>query len=194
MTAENAGKLAAGGFFGTLKRLRDHWVLLVFAASALFWGRDTYEQFADLPDRVAAQEEQITGLQAELAVFVAGKALTGDFSPALAFPGTRHGIGDGHPGEQVMAVLDPTEWVREECRASELAAFMIDAEEQWYSVETSLARLPQLEGSQRLAFGVRVHPRMAAGRAQFLIQVTGDCGTHRQVDSSPRLHFRVLVP
>lgn len=193
MTAENAGKLAIGGFWGTLKRLRDQWVLLAFAAGALFWARDFWESFVDLPERLAVQEERVAELDAEIAVLAVRKAAV-DHSPAIAFPGTRHGIGDGRSGELVPVALDPTEWIRPECRSVELAAYVVDEAGQWHSVETSLARLPQLEGSQRLAFGVRLPDGIAAGRAQFLIQVTQDCGDHRQVDSSPRLHFRVLAP
>jgi hypothetical protein len=69
---------------------------------------------------------------------------------------------------------------------------MIDAGGNWYSVETDLGRIPTFPGPQELAFGAEIHPRMAEGRAQFLIQVVQDCGDHLQVDSSPRLHFRVL--
>ncbi len=113
-------------------------------------------------------------------------------SEALAFPGERHAIDDGRPGALVTVVLAPVVRVRADCRNSDFAAFMIDAGGRWYSVETDLERVPQIEDSQELAFGARVHPRMRAGRAQFLVEVTQDCGAGRQVDSSPRLHFRVL--
>src|SRR5699024_6181482 len=56
MTARKAGELAAEGVWVTLRRLRDQWVLLVFAASVLFWARDVYDRFVDLPDRVARLE------------------------------------------------------------------------------------------------------------------------------------------
>ena len=147
-----------------------------------------------MPVRVQAQEQAVEALSAEVAALGAGSVQTGDRSPALVFPGTLHGIGDGRPGAQVTAVLDPTEWVRADCRPSGFGAFMLDARGQWRSAETSLARFPQLAGAQRLAFGVRIHPDMAPGRAEFLLQVTQDCGSHLQVDSSPRLHFRVLAP
>jgi hypothetical protein len=51
---------------------------------------------------------------------------------------------------------------------------------------------PALEGETDLAFGVRIHPLMDRGRAQVLVQVTFDCGTHRQVEAEPWLQFRVL--
>jgi hypothetical protein len=193
MTAIRVGKLAAEGVWVTLKRLRDQWVLLVFLITASFWARDFYEQFVDLPSHVAAQDELIVQLQAEIKrLDKRVVARVADRSPVLAFPGLRHGIDDGESGEPVTARLDPVQWLRSDCRTSDLAAFMIDSHDQWYSVETDLVRLPQLSGVQQLAFGVTVHPRMTAGRAQFLIQITQDCGSHLQVDSSPRLHFRVL--
>lgn len=193
MTAKRAGQLAAEGVWATLRRLRDQWVLLVFLITASFWARDFYEQFVDLPSRVSAQDELIVQLQAEIARLDT-QLITraADRSPVLAFPGLGHGIDDGQSGQPVTARLDPVQWLRSDCRTSDLAAFMIDSRDQWYSVETDLVRLPQLSGVQQLAFGVTVHPRMTAGRAQFLIQITQDCGSHLQVDSSPRLHFRVL--
>jgi hypothetical protein len=173
--------------------MRDRWVLVVFAASALFWARDVYEQFVDLPARVAELARALDELRNDGARSVTEQARPKDGrSAALAFPGERHAIEDGRPGELVTVVLAPVERVREECRNSDFAAFMIDADGRWYSVETDLVRVPQIEGSQELAFGARIHRRMDVGRAQFLVEVTQDCGAFRQVDSSPRLHFRVL--
>lgn len=193
MTAKRAGRIAAEGVWATLRRLRDQWVLLVFAVTALFWARDFYEQYMELPSHVATQGERIIQLQNEIAR-LEGRVATraADRSPVLAFPGMQHGIDDGEVGEPVTARLNPVQWLRADCQTDELAAFMIDSGDQWYSVETDLVRLPQLSGVQQLAFGVKVHPRMTVGRAQFLIQITQDCGSHLQVDSSPLLHFRVL--
>ena len=191
MTAKRAGEITAEGVFGTLGRMRDRWVLVVFAASALFWARDVYEQFVDLPARVAELGRDMDELRSEDARSATGLPDVGR-SAALAFPGERHKIDDGRPGDMVTVVLAPVVRVREECRNSDFAAFMIDADGRWYSVETDLVRVPQVAKSQELAFGVRVHRRMDAGRAQFLVEVTQDCGSVRQVDSSPRLHFRVL--
>lgn len=193
MTARKAGVLAAEGVFVTLRRLRDQWVLLVFAASVLFWARDVYDRFVDLPARVEALGEAIGELRSGVARLEAGQARpTVDRSPALVFPGARHAIGDVRPGDVITVSLGPVERVRGDCRSSELVAFMIDADGKWYSVETELVRVPHIEGFQKLAFGVKVHPRMAVGRAQLLVQMTHDCGSHRQVDDSPRLPFRVL--
>lgn len=193
MTARKAGELAAEGVWVTLRRLRDQWVLLVFAASVLFWARDVYDRFVDLPARVAELGVAIGELRQGVERLEAGKAaVTVDRSPALAFPGTEHAIEDGRPGDVVTVALSPVERVRGDCRNGDLAAFMIDAGDKWYSVETDLVRVPQIEGSQKLAFGVKVHPRMAVGRAEFLVQLTQACGSHRQVDASPRLPFRVL--
>ncbi len=193
MTAKSAGKLAANGFFLGLKTLRDHWVLLGFLATVMYGARDIYEEFSVLPERVHALHEAVLELRGEIAVLdahVAGSAI--ERAPALVFPGTKHRIGDGKPGWSVAVRFEPVVPVRSDCRAGELAAYMIDATGMWYAVETDLGRVPHLDGPQELAFGVRIHPRMAVGRAQFLIQVTQDCGTHLQVDRSPRLPFRVL--
>lgn len=193
MTARKAGELAAEGVWVTLRRLRDQWMLLVFVASVLFWARDVYDRFADLPARVAELGRSIGELRSDIARLEAGQdSRTVDRSRVLAFPGTEHAIEDGRPGDVVTVSLAPVERVRGDCRSSGLAAFMIDADDKWYSVETDLVRVPQIEGSQKLAFGVKVHPRMAVGRAEFLVQMTHDCERHRQVDVSPRLHFRVL--
>jgi hypothetical protein len=173
--------------------MRDRWVLLAFAASALFWARDVYEQFVDLPARVAELRRAMDELRTEGARSVTEQVRPDvDRSAALAFPGERHAIEDGRPGDMVTVVLAPVVRVREECRNSDFAAFMIDDDGRWYSVETDLARVPQIERSEELAFGVRIHPRMDTGRAQFLVEVTQDCGAYTLVDSSPRLHFRVL--
>lgn len=194
MTAMKAGELTAEGVFGTVRQLRDRWVLLVFAASALFWARDVYERFIDLPARVAELGQALDELQTDAARSDDGQSGPGvNRSPALAFPGSRHVIGDGRPGELVTVVLEPVLRVREECRNSEFAAFMVDAAGRWFSVETNLLRVPQISGAQELAFEVKIHPRMQVGRGQFLLDLTQDCGSHRQVDSSPRLHFRVLT-
>jgi hypothetical protein len=193
MTARKAGEIEAEGVFGTLGRLRDRWVLVVFAASALFWTRDIYEQFVDLPARVAELGKRLDELRGDSARAGGEQSPPeADHAPALAFPGLGHTIEDGRPGDLVTVVLAPVVRVREGCRNSDLAAFMIDADGRWYSVGTDLRRVPQIEGSQELAFGVMIHPRMDVGRAQFLVEVTQDCGPQRQVDSSPRLHFRVL--
>jgi hypothetical protein len=185
--------MTAEGAFGTLGKLRDRWVLLVFAASALFWARDVYDRFVDLPARVAELGRRLDELRSDPARPATGQARPDvGRSAALAFPGERHAIEDGRPGDLVTVVFAPVERVREDCRNSDLAAFMIDADGKWYSVETDLVRVPRIEKSQGLAFVAKVHPRMDEGRAQFLVEVTQDCGAYSQVDSSPRLHFRVL--
>lgn len=193
MTARKAGELAAEGVWVTLRRLRDQWLLLVFAASVLFGVRDVYDRFVDLPARVEALGVAIDELREGVERLEAGQAgATFDGSPALIFPGTGHAVEDGRPGNMVTVALAPVEGVRGDCRNGDLAAFMIDAEGKWYSVETDLVRVPQIEGSQKLAFGVMVHPRMAVGRAELLVQLTQSCGSHSQVEASPRLPFRVL--
>lgn len=192
MTAKRAGRLAAMGFWRTLKRCRDQWILLVFFASALFWARDTYERFVDLPDQVIGLQTAIGALHDDVAR-LESRLQSGTMarSAALIFPGGGHSIEDGRPGQFVTVRLAPAQRIRPECRATGLVSFMIDARGRWFLVTTDLVHMPHLSGSEDLAFAVRIHPRMRAGRAQFLVQVTHDCTTHLQVDSSPRLHFRV---
>ncbi|MEM7059409.1 MAG: hypothetical protein AAF557_17635 [Pseudomonadota bacterium] len=193
MTANKAGMLATMGFWRTLRRLRDQWVLLVFLATALFWMRDVYEQFTDLPVHVAELDTKIEELRRDITQLDTRLARAApDRKPALVFPGTGHSIGDGRPGTFVTVRLQPAKRVRQDCRTMGLVAFMIDAQGRWFSVETDLLNPPQISGEQDLAFDVRVHPRMAVGRAQFLMQATQDCVSHLQIDTSPRLHFRVL--
>lgn len=192
MTAKIAGKLAAEGLWTTIKRLRDQWVLIVFAVTALFWARDFYEQFVHLPGRVQTQSQVIEVLRKEIAALDSvDERRRIDRSPVLSFPGRQHGIDDGVLGAPVTVRLNPVHWDRDDCRTADLAAFMVDSTNRWYSVATDLVRLPQLTGEEQVAFGVMVHPRMTVGRAEFLVQITQDCGSHLQVDSSPRLHFRV---
>ena len=195
MTAKRAGETVARGFWVTLKRLRDRWVLLAFLATAAFWARDIYDEYVILPAQFAELRVKVDGLRSEVALLELGEVeVLIDRSPALTFPGMAHNVEDGSPGLPITVRFRPAERVREECHSGGLAAYMIDAGGRWYSVETDLARLPQFVGAQELAFGVQVHPRMALGRAQFMVQVVQNCGTHLQVDSSPRLHFRVLAP
>ncbi len=73
MTAELAGKAAVEGFWVTLRKLKEQWVLLVFLTGALLWARDTYDEFANLPSLVrqqmaglAALEATVTRLEAEV--------------------------------------------------------------------------------------------------------------------------------
>ncbi len=193
MTASKAGKIAAVGFWVALRRLRDQWVLIAFMATALFYARDVYDKFVDLPPRVAELQEMVGALRSDVARIEAGQArLAVDRSPALIFPGLRHAVEDGRPGAPVTVRFRPAERSRTDCHSGALVAYMIDASGNWYSVETDLVGIPQFVGAQELAFGVQVHPRMVVGRAEFLVQVVQDCGDHLQVDSSPRLHFRVL--
>lgn len=195
MTAKTAGKLAAEGLWTSLKSLRDHWVLLVFLATGLFWARDVYDEFNDLPARVAELHQIVGDLRHDIAALDPAVAKAApDLTPATAFPGAKHRVADGRAGQMVAVRFEPVMQVRDDCLPGDLAAYMIDASGMWFAVETDLGRMPGLDGLQELAFGVRIHPRMAAGRAQFLVQVTQRCGKHLQVDRAPRLHFRVLTP
>lgn len=193
MTAETAGKAAVEGVGTTLRRLRDQWLVLAFFAGTLFWARDTWDEFAALP---ALMREQVAGLAAverrlgRIETAVAHPRP--DRSPVLGLPGGGHAIGDAAPGAWTMLRWRPVEGLRGDCVAEALDAWMVDAAGAWFTVETSLAPMPVLEGEADFAFRVRVHPRMAPGRAWALVHVVFDCGTHRQVETAPRLQFRVL--
>jgi hypothetical protein len=194
MTAELAGKAAMEESWATLRKLKEQWLLLLFLTGALFWARDTYDAFARLPalmrqqmSGLATLEATVTRLEAEVK-----RRLPEDYSPVLGFPGTKHGIDDGAPGAWTVLRWRPVERLRKDCVASVIDAWMVDAGGQWFTVETAIAPMPAIEGEADLAFGVRVHPSMGRGRAQVLVQITFDCGTHRQVETAPWLQFRVL--
>lgn len=194
MTAKMAGKAAIDGVWVTLKKLKEQWVLLVFLTGALFWARDTYVEFANLPTLVRQQMSGLAKLEATVTRLEAQvmRRLKDDRSPVLEFPGAKHGIDDGAPGAWTTLYWRPVERLRDECVASAINAWMIDRNGQWFPVETAVAPMPALEGTADLAFGVRVHPMMDLGRARILVQITFDCGTHRQVETAPWLQFRVL--
>jgi hypothetical protein len=194
MTAKLAGKAAIDGVWVTLKTLKEQWLLLVFLTGALLWVRDTYDEFAKLPTLVRQQMSGLAALEAtvmRLEVQIV-RRLKDNRSPVLGFPGTKHGIDDGAPGAWTTLYWRPVERLRDDCVASAIDAWMIDRNGQWFSVETAVAPMPTLEGEADLAFWVRVHPLMGLGRAQVLIQITFDCGSHRQVETAPWLQFRVL--
>jgi len=195
MTADFAGKAAFEGVWVTLRRLREQWVMLIFLTGALLWLRDTYDELSRLPVLVRQQmhglaqvEATVTRLETEVKL-----RLTGDHSPVLGFPGTNHGIDDGLPGEWTVLRWRPVERLRQDCVPGTIDAWMVDHGGQWFSVETALAPMPALEGQSDLAFGVRIPSGMAQGRARILVQITFDCGTHRQTQTAPWLQFRVLA-
>ena len=194
MTAKLAGKAAAEGFWVILNQLRQHWVLLVFFTGALFWARETYDEFAKLPSLVRQQMVGLTALEATVARLQAEvvRRLKGDHSPVLGFPGKRHTIDDGAPGAWTVLRWRPVKRLRTDCVPGAIDAWMVDRNGQWFSVETAIAPIPALEEEADLAFGVRVHPLMDLGRAQVLVQITFDCGTLRQVETAPWLQFSVL--
>lgn len=192
MTAEKAGLLAEG-FWATLKRVRDHWVLLVFLATSLFWMRDLYTRFIDLPVHVTELRTAIDELRVSIARLEARPgAAVPVRAPALVFPGVGHDIDDGRPGGWVTARYNLAHQVRPECRPGTPAAYMIDAGGRWTSVRLAMTGFPLLDRAQPVAFAVRIDPQIATGRTQFELQVPQHCGTHTQVDVAPRLQFRVL--
>ena len=195
MTAKTASRLAMHGVWGTLRTLGDQWVLLVFFGTALFWARDVYEQFIDLPARVTEMQSGLIEIRSDIQRLDEAFARPHqNREPVLSFPGTRHRIADGAPGRLVFVELAPVQVVRDDCTAHALSGFMIDARGTWYTVDLGISQVPHLSDRQDLAFEVRVHPRMAQGRATFLVEIASDCGTHVQIDRSPTLPFRVIRP
>lgn len=192
MTAEKAGKAAIEGLWDTIRRLRDQWVLLAFMLGALMWLRDIYDEFVPLPAIVAAQTDELTAMAESVARLEQEWGQRDRQAPVLEFPGTRHSIEDARPGEWAAARLAPTRPLRKDCRTVGIDVWLIDARGRWFAVETSLGKMPRLDAETDFAFGVRVHPDAAPGRAQVLVELTHDCGTHRQVQAAPRLHLRVI--
>ena len=181
------------GVMGTVKRLREQWLLILFLSGVALWVRDTYQEFAKLPPLV---REQMSG-QAELQASVARledevkRRLLGDRSPALGFPGTRHQVADGVRGDWIIATWQPVRRLREDCVPRAIRAWMVDSRGHWFSVETGLQAMPALAEDAQLAFAVRVPEAAAEGRARLLAQVDTDCTTHRQVETAPWLQFRI---
>jgi len=194
MTAEAAGKVAVDSVWGTLRRLKEQWVMLVFLTGALLWVRDTYGQFANLPELVrrqmdgfAALETTVTRLEAELV-----RRLDMEQGPVFAFPGSRHSVDDRVPGAWTVLRWSPVQRRREDCVPTRVDAYMVDRSGQWFSVGTALAPMPSVEGETELAFGVQIDSRMSRGRVRVGLQITSDCGARRQVQLTPWLQFRVL--
>lgn len=193
MTANHTGRNTVSGLWLTLKRLRENWILIVFVATALYGARDVYHEIIRLPHRVETLHATLGELEGGMVRLEAALlAPAVDQGEVLSFPGLLHAATDGQPGEWVMARFRPVHALRPECQPAGLAAYMIDSDRRWFSVQTDLAGWPLMGSHQELAFGVEVHPRMAVGRAQLLIQVVHDCGGQLQVDSSPVLPFHVL--
>jgi hypothetical protein len=194
MTAEMAGRTAVNGTWDTLRRLKEQWVLVAFLAGAVFWVRDVYEEFVDLPEMVRMQTEGLAALEMTVVKLEAElvKRLDGDRSPVLGFPGTRHSIEDGVPGAWVILRWHPVRRLRTDCTPVSIDAFMVDETGRWYSVQTSMKPMPFLEGDVDLAFGLQIPSGMVHGRARAGVQVTSDCGSHLQVEMTPWQSFRVL--
>lgn len=193
MTTKTAGKQIVGSYWLTLKRLREHWVLIAFLSTTLFWARDVYEEFIFLPRKVEAIDKAVRGLTESFKRFESdGQVRESPRGQILSFPGLTHSVSDGRPGEWVDVHLFPVLARAHDCRPGSVLAWMIDSAGSWYSVKTDLMEWPKLGRLQELAFAVELHPRMETGRARFLLQIVHDCGGRLQVDSSPHLHFRVL--
>lgn len=184
---------AIGATLGWVRWIRQQWLLLMFLAGAMIWLRDTAEAVRGVPTTIAL-------LGGEIAAIADGmkrieRALEPKVSAGrdavLAFPGKRHEIDDGKPGNWTVARLRPARPLREDCQTIAIDAWLIDAEGRWFSVETSLTRVPGLVGDTDIAFGVLIPEDAAPGRAEALVQLTHDCGAHRAAQLAPRLHFRI---
>ena len=194
MTSESAGKMAIGSAWATLRALRDQWLLLVFLSGSLLWLRDTYARFEQVPEALAEHgvllarlQDEVAGLQAAI-----GQDMAARTGAVIAFPGNRHAIEDARAGEWTVARLTPTRPLRGDCRTVGLEVWMIDGKGRWFSTETGVTTFPKLTEETDLSFQVRVPSQAAPGRAQGLVQLTHDCGTHLQVQTVPRLPFRVV--
>lgn len=194
MTADLAGRAALEGVWGTLKRLKEQWLLVLFLSGAVFWVRDTYDEFAKLPPLVRQQmtglaelQETVTRLEGEVK-----RRLTGDRSPVLVFPGTQHGVADAAAGAWTTLSLRPVRRLRDDCVPRGIDAWMVDHRGRWFSVETAMRSMPLLRDETDLAFGVLVPAATAAGRAKLLVQIVFECTAHRQVETVPWQQFRVV--
>ncbi|MEM7505390.1 MAG: hypothetical protein AAF415_01490 [Pseudomonadota bacterium] len=67
MTAQDASK-AIDGVWGRLKRFKDKWVLVAFAASALVWMEGTVRAYVDLPVELEQQGHVLEGLNLQLSM------------------------------------------------------------------------------------------------------------------------------
>ncbi|MEL6477027.1 MAG: hypothetical protein AAFR17_06845 [Pseudomonadota bacterium] len=56
----------AHGFWQRLKRAREKWVLIAFAASALVWMEGTVREYVELPARLHHQAEALDTLKADI--------------------------------------------------------------------------------------------------------------------------------
>lgn len=170
-------------------------MLITFFAGAAIWARDTYHEFAALPAMVREQTRGLAALEATV-TRLEGKVTRGlaaDRSPVLGFPGNRHSVDDAARGAWTVLHWRPVSALRGDCVPGALAAWMVDAKGTWFAAQTALAPMPALKGEQNLAFRLRVDPGMTPGRARAMVQVTFDCGDHRQVETAPWLQFRVLA-
>lgn len=193
MTANIKGRFSLGRLLGSMRVLRDYWLLIVFVASALFWVRDTYHRLVDIPVEVLKIGQAIEALRADVATTGAQGIQPVDLSPAVSFPGSGHSIEDGAAGQRVVVRLEPLFVSRADCRLGDVWAFMEDETGKWFSVATDLVKLPVLLGAHDIAFSVAIHPAMAEGAARFLLQIAQDCRERRRIVSTPKLPFRVVA-
>lgn len=187
MTAELSGKLAAEGAWSAVRKVRDHWVLVVFVTAALVGARDVYDQYAALPQQVTALRDSVVLIRKDLEQ--RGTASANGPSGADIFPGSGHAVQDGLPGAYVSVRFAPV-WPI--CQPGSLTTLMRDARGHWFAAQADVDRLPALPAPEAVSFRVQIHPEMAPGRADLQVQVTLDCDGQRQTVLAPRLPFRVL--
>lgn len=192
MQAETAKTDAIGKALGWVRWGREQWLLLVFLAGSLMWLRDAVEAVRGVPADIAALGDGIAAVADGVERLETAHAEeAGRPGAAVAFPGDRHEIEDGAAGAWTVVRLRPARTLRGDCRTGAVDVWMIDARGRWFSVETGLAQVPRLSGDTDVAFGVRIPVDAAPGRAEALVQLTHECGVHREVQLAPRLHFRV---
>lgn len=174
------------GLLAALKRLREHWVLVVALASALFWARDLVETHAALPGEVARQLETVESLAVRTAWIETVIAVWPGFDggEAASLPGTRFGLAALAPGAKAV-VRWPGGGRPSACALRSVSGVMVDASGQWFPV----AAEPAEAAGSGLAVTLRAHRQMGPGSARLKLRLTRDCGDRLQVDISPWLIF-----
>lgn len=189
MTADHSGT-GAVGVLTALRRLREHWVLIVALASALFWARDMAAIYGRLPAEMARHAQavsdladRIAGLEARLDP-LAGR----DFLPGEGI-GMIQGPVEGRYGITTMLhwpLVGPPD---RSCAARAVSAVLIDSGGVRHALDVQPDPQRDPLGDRSLALGVRPHARMGPGRAGIRVWMLWSCRGRMRVDRSAWLPF-----